>query len=256
MALTELHPFIMNSEKPPLRPTTGFHIRSRQYVRLIADLMPGAAIDVGGGQGYWAIMLAQLGWKVSLVEKSEMARNDAMVLTKNLSDKIQIHDVLDNLEPESADLLCALEVLEHLSEPAKSLRSWAAHLKADGYGLFSFPAWPEWFSAEDVKAGHLYRFNINDVSDLFSSSTGWNICKMSGYGFPFRNLLHIYNNRRLHNKQFEEPSKATLSSGVYREARLPIWLDYAAGFITDSLQRLIGPRKPNWGLVVLVQKKN
>ena len=246
----------MNSEQPPLRPTTGFHIRSRQYMRLIADLIPGTAIDVGGGQGYWAIKLAQLGWRVSLVEKSEMARNDAIFLTKNLSDKIQIHDVLENLEPGSADLLCALEVLEHLSDPAESLRYWAAYLKAGGYGLFSFPAWPEWFSAEDIKAGHLSRFNLNDVSDLFSSSTGWNICKMVGYGFPFRNLLQIYNNRRFQNKQFEAPNKATLSSGVYREKRLPIWLDYAARYITDSFQRIIGPGKPNWGLVVLVQKKD
>ncbi len=246
----------MSTEQPPLRPTTGFHIRSRQYVRLIADLIPGTAIDVGGGQGYWAIRLAQLGWQVDLVEKSEMARRDAQYLTKSFSDTIHIHTTLKNLEPESADLLCGLEVLEHLSDPAQSLRSWAAHLKPGGFGLFSFPAWPEWFSAEDVKAGHLYRFNINDVSDLFSSSTGWNICTMIGYGFPFRNLLHLYNNRRFQNKQFEEPNKATLSSGVYREARLPLWLDYAARFITDSFQRLIGPRKPNWGVAVLVQKKN
>ena len=40
----------MNIVQPPLRPTTGFHIRSRQYVRLIANLIPGTAIDIGGGQ--------------------------------------------------------------------------------------------------------------------------------------------------------------------------------------------------------------
>jgi len=245
----------MSTKQPSTRPTTGFHIRSRQYVRLIADLVPGNAIDVGGGQGYWAVKLAQLGWQVNLVEKSEMARKDASFLTKSFSEKIHIHDVLENLKPESADLLSVLEVLEHLPDPAKSLRNWAAYLKTGGYGLFSFPAWQEWFNVEDEKAGHLCRFNINDVKDLFSSSNGWTICTMSGYGFPFRNLLQIYNNRRLQNKQFEEPNRATLSSGVYREARLPVLLDYAAVVVTDSFQRLIGPRKPNWGLVVLAQKK-
>ena len=245
----------MSTKQPPLRPTTGFHIRSRQYVRLIADIVPGNAIDVGGGQGYWAVKLAQLGWQVNLLEKSEMARSDALFLTKSFSEKIQIHASLENFKPESADLLCALEVLEHLPDRTQSLGYWSEYLKPHGYGLFSFPAWQEWFNVEDEKVGHLCRFNINDVADLFSSSNGWTICKMSGYGFPFRNLLQIYNNRRFQNKQFEEPNRATLSSGVYREARLPVWLDYAAAVVTDSFQRLIGPRKPNWGLVVLAKKK-
>ena len=50
----------MDIEQVSLRPTTGFRIRSRQYVRLIADLIPGVALDVGGGQGYWAVNLAQM----------------------------------------------------------------------------------------------------------------------------------------------------------------------------------------------------
>jgi SAM-dependent methyltransferase len=218
--------------------------------------MPGIAIDIGGGQGYWAIKLAQLGWQVTLVEKSQMARRDALYLTKPFSNRIQIYDSLENLKLNSANLLCSLEVLEHLPDPAQTLRDWSGYLKVGGYGLFSFPAWPEWFGADDVRAGHLCRYSCNDVSDLFSSSNGWTLCRVSGYGFPFRNLLQAYNNLRFQNEQFEEPNQATLSSGVYKEARLPFWLDYATTVVTDFFQRLIGPRKPNWGLVVLVQKND
>ena len=245
----------MSIEQPAIRPTTGFSIRSRQYMRLISHIVPGSAIDIGGGQGYWAIKLAQLGWIVNIVEKSELARKDAVFLTKTASDKIRIYSTIEGLEKESMELLCALEVLEHIPNPLRAISDWADYLKPDGYALLSFPAWPEWLGAEDIKAGHLFRFNTKQVLELFSCQNNWSVCKMSGYGFPYRNLLQSYNNYRFRNRQFLKPEEETLLSGIYREARFPVWLDYCFTIVTDVCQRLIGPRKPNWGLAVLVQKK-
>jgi SAM-dependent methyltransferase len=221
---------------------------------MISGLVPGSAVDIGGGEGYWAIQLARRGWSVTVIEKSEYARVNALQLTAAYKNRISICADLEAMGNPPAQLLCALEVVEHLPNPLREISDWARYLATGGYALFSFPAWPEWFGAEDKKAGHRFRFAKEHALELFSQTNNWSLCKIKGYGFPYRNALQFYNNRRYRHREFLTPDEETKTSGIYSESRLPLWMDYCCTVLTDACQRIVGARKPNWGLIILARK--
>ncbi|RKY18292.1 MAG: hypothetical protein DRQ55_13760 [Planctomycetota bacterium] len=62
------------------------------------------------------------------------------------------------LAPDSVDLLCALDVLEHLDDDDGALRSWCAALRDDGHLLLSVPALPILWGRQDVLSEHRRRY--------------------------------------------------------------------------------------------------
>ena len=124
-----------------------WHLGSADYIadtlRLQERFAAGAVLDFGGGIGSHALAAAGLPqvehvWFVDL-----NPRNRAFVQWRasalGLADRISCHrDLSDPALPERFDTIVCLDVLEHLSDPAGQLESFAARLGGRGTALLNW----------------------------------------------------------------------------------------------------------------------
>jgi dolichyl-phosphate beta-glucosyltransferase len=116
----------------------------------------GRLVDVGGGSGG---VSALLGWDPEhtfVVEGSrqllqQARRRHAVVPIAGDAIKLPLADA-------TADYLCLLDVLEHLSEPVPALRDAARVIGPAGRVIINVPAHPRLWSAADEVLGHARRY--------------------------------------------------------------------------------------------------
>ncbi|MBA2553694.1 MAG: methyltransferase domain-containing protein [Geodermatophilaceae bacterium] len=98
-----------------------------------------SVVDVGGGTGGFAVPLAELGHKVTVVDPSPdaLATLDRRARTSEVADRIRAiqgdtDTLLDLVATESADLVLCHSLLEVVDDPELTLRLAAAVLRAGG----------------------------------------------------------------------------------------------------------------------------
>lgn len=100
---------------------------------------PGRIVDLGCGNGSTANMLAELGYDVTGVDRSETG----IAIARNAFPRVRFHEgsVYDNLAPAlgTFDVAVSLEVIEHLYAPRTFLQTLRSLLRPGGTGVISTP---------------------------------------------------------------------------------------------------------------------
>lgn len=118
------------------------------------------ALDVGTGGGFYAIILADLGFKVTAIDYSDKMINNAMENSKKLGYenikfiKMDAQDL--EFKDESFDFIISRNVTWTLPDPEKAYREWCRVLKSKGK-IMNFDAnYGQTFKLADEK-GETYR---------------------------------------------------------------------------------------------------
>ncbi|MER8477349.1 class I SAM-dependent methyltransferase [Mesorhizobium sp. M1163] len=133
-------------------------------------------VEIGAGTGGNIRMLEQFG-TVTAVEMSDLARRIAWektgrdFLAGHLPDNIPV-------TPQSCDLVCLFDVLEHVAEDEASLAAIRQMLKPAGSVILTVPAHQWLWSTHDVGLHHMRRYSRNLLRERIERA-GFRIDRLS-----------------------------------------------------------------------------
>ena len=133
-------------------------------------------LEIGAGTGGNIAMLEKFG-EVEAVEMSDLARQIAWEKTGRnflygyLPDNIPV-------SPDSFDLVCLFDVLEHVAEDEASLVSMRRLLKPDGKIVLTVPAHQWLWSTHDVGLHHMRRYSRELLKERIERA-GYRIDKLT-----------------------------------------------------------------------------
>jgi dolichyl-phosphate beta-glucosyltransferase len=128
----------------------------------------GWLVDLGGGAGG---VTAMLGWppdRLAVLEGNAALAAQARRVHGLTAVRTSVHEV--PLAAGSAEVVCLLDVIEHLHEPRRALREVARMLAPDGRLVVTVPAHQWLWSAADEALGHVRRYTRRALrADLVAS---------------------------------------------------------------------------------------
>ena len=128
-------------------------------------------LEVGGGDGYFAAVLEELGCHVTLLQPAPRACESAR--RRGLKRIIQNRLTHDILAGEVFDAVVLRHVLEHVSRPTSLLRLAHDHLKPEGELFIEVPNWDAIVAGarfQDLYAEHLCYFDPRSLTYAISQS--------------------------------------------------------------------------------------
>lgn len=168
-------------------PAPRFLLRRAAVLARMRTLPRGRVLEIGCGAGSLLADLADLGFECSAVETSADARGLA---SRMLADHpgISVQDAVRDEWAGHFDYLLSFEVLEHIDADIAALAAWMRCLRPGGRLLLSVPAHATRWTATDVWAGHVRRYDRAGFIAL-AERAGARVERCDNYGFPVSNLI-------------------------------------------------------------------
>lgn len=203
-------------------PAPRYLLRRAMILEWMAARPAGRILEIGAGPGTLLADLAERGFTADAVETSARARELGSRMLQDLPG-IRMHAELPPCDARY-DLLFAFEVLEHIADAGAALTSWVTYLRPGARVMLSVPAYANRWTATDTWAGHVRRYDRDDLVALAESS-GLRVLRCRHYGFPLADLMEPINARR-HARMLASASQGvvgTSASGVERGAETRLW---------------------------------
>lgn len=138
-------------------------------------------LDVGTGPGFFAVILAELGYQVTAVDYTASMLKAAKKNAGSLADKISFHQMnAEELDfPENSfDVLVTRNLTWNLRRPKKAYARWNQVLKQGGLLLNFDAGWYRYLYDEEAKKGYLQdRENIANF-DVKDETEGTDVAAM------------------------------------------------------------------------------
>jgi SAM-dependent methyltransferase len=229
-----------------------FAHRNRSIAALIRHDPPDRSLpfaDVGGGNGYVASMIKDLGFDVVLVEPG--ASGIAHARERGVGKLVQASIVDLDVEPGKLGAIGLFDVIEHIEHPDKALRSLRGMLADGGKVYATVPAHGWLWSSADIEAGHFRRYTRRQLEALFSQC-GFEVGLCSYYFWPLPLPMFLLRSlpERVRLRRAPRPREARVGSEHRRRGRLMEWL---LSFEIDALGR--GRRIPFGASCIVVATK-
>ena len=121
-------------------------------------------LDIGGGNGYTTFRTQEGGFRVTLIEPTLEACNNAL---KRGVKEIYCGTVDDNsMYDDSVDQILLLDVLEHIDNQRDFMSLLYSKMISGGRCLVTVPAYLSLWSSEDEAAGHFRRYKRKELESL------------------------------------------------------------------------------------------
>lgn len=146
-------------------------------------------LEVGCGRGGFALRLADR-YRYAAVEPDDASASIARSRFERFGGEgdVRVGDVAVRGPDERFDLVCAFEVVEHVSDDLSFLRDCAARLRPGGTLLLTTPAGESRFGAADEMVGHFRRYDPARMVALLRDA-GLEPVEVARYGAPFAYVL-------------------------------------------------------------------
>jgi SAM-dependent methyltransferase len=178
-------------------------------------------LDIGCGAGALLNDLSARGFDCTGLETSPKAREVA----RSINCSYPMTTICEEPEHDwgnKFDFVMSFEVLEHIQDDQAALAQWREWLKPGGVFITSVPCHMNKWSQSDEWAGHVRRYEEDQIRKLLSCN-GLDVISFETYGYPFLSAIDALRKRHYSRARQERPhtgphgpSQNTAESGVDR----------------------------------------
>ena len=161
-----------------------FRHRNNCIASVVVSFPPrdsGTIFDIGGGNGFVALGLAQAGFDVALLEPGKEGASNAK--KRGLENVICATTDTAGFKPQSLPAVGLFDVIEHIENDLSFLKSVRKLMKKSGRLYATVPSYAFLWSEQDINAGHFRRYALKNICKVLESA-GFQL-EFSTYIFRF-----------------------------------------------------------------------